>query len=61
MPAGVVSYPLVCTPERVVDKMLAIAGIGVEGFILSWLDCHEELKYFGERVMPLMRQAGLRV
>lgn len=41
--------------------MLAIADIGVEGFILSWLDYHEELKYFGERVMPLIRQAGPRV
>jgi len=41
--------------------MLAIADIGVEGFILSWLDYHDELKYVGETVMPLMRQAGLRV
>ena len=61
MPNGVVSYPPVGTPEQVVDEMLAIAGIGVERFILLWLDYHEELKYFGERVMPLMRQAGLRV
>ena len=41
--------------------MLAIADFGVGGFILSWLDYHEELKYFGEKVMPPMRQAGLRV
>ena len=60
MPAGVVSYPPVGTPGQVVDKMLAIADIGVEGFILSRLDYCEELKYFGETVMPLMRQAGLR-
>ena len=59
--AGWGGYPLVGTPEQVVDKMLAIADIGVEGFILSWLDYYEELKYFGEKVMPLMRQAGLRI
>jgi hypothetical protein len=28
--------------------------------ILSWLDYNEEMKYFGENVLPLMRQAGLR-
>ena len=59
--AGWGGYPLVGTPEQVVDKMVAIADIGVEGFILSWLDYYEEMKYFGETVMPLMRQAGLRV
>ena len=33
--AGWGGYPLVGTPEQVVDKMVAIADIGVEGFILS--------------------------
>ncbi len=41
-------------------EALAIADSGVEGFTLSWLDYYEEMKYFGEKVMPLMRQAGLR-
>ncbi len=59
--AGWGGYPLVGTPEQVVEKMRAIADTGVEGFILSWLDYYEEMKYFGERVMPLMRQAGLRI
>jgi alkanesulfonate monooxygenase SsuD/methylene tetrahydromethanopterin reductase-like flavin-dependent oxidoreductase (luciferase family) len=59
--AGWGGYPLVGTPEQVVEKMLAIHAMGIDGFILSWLDYAEELKYFGERVMPLLRQAGLRV
>jgi len=58
--AGWGGYPLVGTPEQVVAQMQALAELGIEGFILSWLDYHEELKYFGERVLPLMRQAGLR-
>ncbi len=58
--AGWGGYPLVGTPEQVVDKMQAVHAMGIEGFILSWLDYFEELKYFGERVMPLMREAGLR-
>ena len=28
--------------------------------IMGLVDYNEELKYFGERVMPLMVQAGLR-
>lgn len=58
--AGWGGYPLVGTPEQVVDAMSKIADTGVEGLILSWLDYDEELHYFGERVLPLMRQAGLR-
>jgi len=59
--AGWGGYPLVGTPEQVVEKMQAIHAMGIDGFILSWLDYAQELEYFGERVMPLLRQAGLRV
>jgi dimethylsulfone monooxygenase len=59
--AGWGGYPLVGTPEQVVAMMIELADLGIEGFILSWLDYYEELKYFGERVLPLMKQAGLRV
>lgn len=59
--AGWGGYPLVGTPEQVVDKMKELHELGVEGLILAWLDYHEEMKYFGERVLPLMVQAGLRV
>ncbi len=58
--AGWGGYPLVGTPEQVVEKMQSIHNMGIEGLILSWLDYHEELQYFGERVMPLLREAGLR-
>ena len=59
--AGWGGYPLVGTPEQVVEEMIALKKLGIEGFILSWLDYHEELRYFGEKVLPLMKQAGLRV
>lgn len=58
--AGWGGYPLVGTPEQIVEQMQSVHDMGIDGFILSWLDYHEELKYFGERVMPLLRQAGLR-
>jgi alkanesulfonate monooxygenase SsuD/methylene tetrahydromethanopterin reductase-like flavin-dependent oxidoreductase (luciferase family) len=58
--AGWGGYPLVGTPEQVVAQMAELRELGIEGFILAWLDYFEELKYFGERVLPLMKQAGLR-
>jgi alkanesulfonate monooxygenase SsuD/methylene tetrahydromethanopterin reductase-like flavin-dependent oxidoreductase (luciferase family) len=58
--AGWGGYPLVGTPQQVVDQMLALSEIGIEGIILSWLDYSEEIDYFGTRVLPLMEEAGLR-
>ncbi len=58
--AGWGGYPLVGSPEQVVDQMRALSEIGIEGIILSWLDYSEEIDYFGRRVLPLMEQAGLR-
>lgn len=59
--AGWGGYPLIGTPEQVVEQMIELHKLGVEGLILTWLDYLEELQYFGERVLPLLEQAGLRV
>ena len=58
--AGWGGYPMVGTPEQVTEELVKLSHIGLEGMILCWLDYNEEIKYFGERVIPLMRQAGLR-
>jgi alkanesulfonate monooxygenase SsuD/methylene tetrahydromethanopterin reductase-like flavin-dependent oxidoreductase (luciferase family) len=58
--AGWGGYPLVGTPEQVTAELVKLSQTGLEGMILCWLDYNEEIKFFGERVMPLMRQAGLR-
>ena len=58
--AGWGGYPMVGTPEQVVEEMLKLSRIGIEGVILSWLDYNQEIQYFGEKILPLMRQAGLR-
>ena len=58
--AGWGGYPMVGTPEQVVDELLKLSRIGVEGVALIGHDYLEELNFFGERVLPLMRQAGLR-
>jgi FMNH2-dependent dimethyl sulfone monooxygenase len=57
---GAGSFPLIGTPERIVDLMLAIADQGFAGAALSFVNYVEELPFFCDRVLPLMRQAGLR-
>jgi dimethylsulfone monooxygenase len=53
-------YPLVGTPEQVVDELIKINALGIEGIILGFLDYYEELAYFDHAVMPLLQQSGLR-
>ncbi|MSQ67425.1 MAG: LLM class flavin-dependent oxidoreductase [Gammaproteobacteria bacterium] len=59
--AGWGGYLMVGTPESVTAQFVALARAGVEGMALVWQDYAQELPYFGERVLPLMRQAGLRI
>lgn len=58
--AGWGGYPMVGTPEQVTEELLKLSQIGIEGMILCWLDYNEEITYFGEKVLPLLQQAGLR-
>ena len=53
-------YAMIGTPESVTDQLLALERAGVEGMALIFHDYLAELPYFGERVLPLLRQAGLR-
>lgn len=58
---GAGSYPLVGTPEKIVSDMLAISKEGYAGAALSFVNYTYELPYFCDRVLPLMKQAGLRI
>ena len=58
--AGHGGYPLVGTPESVVNDLLRLSAMGVDGVLLSWLDYEEELQQWIEQVLPLMGSAGLR-
>jgi alkanesulfonate monooxygenase SsuD/methylene tetrahydromethanopterin reductase-like flavin-dependent oxidoreductase (luciferase family) len=58
--AGFNAMPLVGTPEQVVEKLLALAGAGIDGTALHWPDYEAGLTYFNRNVLPLMEQAGLR-
>jgi FMNH2-dependent dimethyl sulfone monooxygenase len=58
---GAGSYPLVGTPEHIVDEMVRISNEGYAGAALTFVNYAYELPYFCDRVLPLMKQAGLRV
>ena len=58
---GAGTYPLIGAPGRIVDELRAIAEQGYAGAALSFVNYVDELPFFCERVLPLMKQAGLRV
>ncbi len=58
--AGWGGYPIVGTPEQVTEELAALNEAGMDGMIMGLIDYNEELKYFGENVLPLMKQAGIR-
>jgi dimethylsulfone monooxygenase len=58
--AGWAGYPVVGTPEQVVEEFGRLNEAGMEGMIMGFVDYNEEMKYFGEKVLPLMKEAGLR-
>ena len=58
--AGWGGFPLVGTPEQIVDKLLMLSRAGIDGTVLSWVNYLEEMPQWIDQVMPLMEQAGLR-
>jgi alkanesulfonate monooxygenase SsuD/methylene tetrahydromethanopterin reductase-like flavin-dependent oxidoreductase (luciferase family) len=59
--AGYGSYPLVGTPEQIVDELVRLSADGIDGLALSWVNYAAELRQFTREILPLLRQAGLRV
>jgi alkanesulfonate monooxygenase SsuD/methylene tetrahydromethanopterin reductase-like flavin-dependent oxidoreductase (luciferase family) len=54
------AYPIIGTPEQVADQLIQLSKAGMDGVIMAFLDYNEELKEFDKKVMPLLRQAGVR-
>jgi len=49
------------TPEQVADGLIRLHKAGCDGAQISFFDFAVDLEHFAERVLPLLRQAGLRV
>ena len=58
--AGHGGYPLVGTPEQIVDELETLSRMGVDGCLMSWVRYKDELAQWIDRVMPLMVEAGQR-
>lgn len=58
--AGHGGYPLIGTPEMIVEDMQGLSGMGVDGLLISWLDYIPECEQWIKEILPLMQQAGLR-
>lgn len=58
--AGHGGYPLVGTPEQIVDEINKLSDMGVDGILISWVDYKTECKQWINEIMPLMEQAGQR-
>jgi alkanesulfonate monooxygenase SsuD/methylene tetrahydromethanopterin reductase-like flavin-dependent oxidoreductase (luciferase family) len=58
--AGYGSYPLVGTPDHIVDELEQLSADGVDGLALSWVDYAPELRQFVAEILPRLEQTGLR-
>ncbi len=58
--AGWGGLPFVGTPEQIVDRLIGLSKIGLDGVALSWVNYPQELRQWARDVMPLIEQAGLR-
>ncbi|MGE0972278.1 LLM class flavin-dependent oxidoreductase [Klebsiella sp. WOUb02] len=52
---------LVGSPEQIVQYLIRLHQAGCDGVQLTFYDYAPDLAYFGEAVLPLMKQAGLRL
>src|SRR3954469_1295567 len=47
---------LIGTPEQIAERIVAYKKLGVDLLLLGFLHYHEEVEYFGKRVLPLVRE-----
>jgi FMNH2-dependent dimethyl sulfone monooxygenase len=57
---GAGTYPLVGTPAHVAEQLVKISAAGFTGATISFVNFKNELPYFIETVLPLLREAGVR-
>lgn len=52
---------LVGSPQQIADYLIRLRLAGCDGVQLAFYDFEPDLAYFGEAVLPLLKQAGLRL
>jgi dimethylsulfone monooxygenase len=51
---------IVGSPQQIADYIVRLHQAGIDGVQLSFFDFQPDLDFFSERVLPLLREAGLR-
>ncbi|MGE0154952.1 MAG: LLM class flavin-dependent oxidoreductase [Reyranellaceae bacterium] len=51
---------IVGNPQQVAERCLQLQQAGCDGIQICFFDFAPELEFFGQRVLPLLKQAGLR-
>ena len=57
---GAGTYPLIGTPRMIAEEMVRMSEVGFAGTTVSFVNFKDELPYFIDDVLPLLREAGLR-
>ncbi|GGA43453.1 LLM class flavin-dependent oxidoreductase [Paenibacillus physcomitrellae] len=52
---------IIGSPEEVAEQLQQLHAAGIDGIQITFYDYEPELAYFGEAVIPLLEQAGLRL
>ena len=55
------TFKIIGSPETVVDKLVGLKRAGCDGIQVAFFDFAPDLEFFGEAVLPLMYEAGLRI
>ena len=58
--AGWGGYPIIGTPEQIVDGLMTMSEMGLDGTLLNWPRYIDDQRWFQKNVYPLVQQAGLR-
>ncbi|ENX49586.1 MULTISPECIES: dimethylsulfone monooxygenase SfnG [Acinetobacter] len=51
---------LIGTPEQIAERIVALKNVGVDLILSGFLHFIEEVEYFGEKVLPLVRELELQ-
>jgi len=51
---------LIGTPEQIAERIVALKAVGVDLILTGFLHFQEEVDYFGQRVLPLVRELEAR-
>ena len=47
---------LIGTPQQIAERIVALKAVGVDLVLSGFLHFHEEVEYFGRKVLPLVRE-----